>query len=314
MNPKFRLNQSLFRTDNLTSRRSLISSAIYFGVATAVPAAFAQGSGAAPAAFPTPAPTPAPSPPVDQRRLKADQEEERLRLEKIRLRDEALAKMPKNQRVLRPKFIEIDGKKVVELDMYGTRFRIPREYLGQITPDGAFIDGYFWGRERLALGNPLAQKLYPPFPIDLKPNSPEGITAARNRGSLLVLFLISARPGPISPAMLVEHQAREAAKYASIIAEGQVVAAIGSEATEIAINGNSWTYIRRNRDDLRTPTGEMHYLRMRSGPPKGDNTIFRNLFYYKGVFAAYDISRRLVPEWKQIHTEVLRLLDEWSKE
>ena len=111
--------------------------------------------------------------------------------------------------------------------------------------------------------------------------------------------------------MLAEHRAREAAKYASIVAEGKTVASIGAEATEIA--RNSWTYIRRNRDDLRTPTGEIVYLGIRS-ERGGENDNFRHRFYYKGIYATYDISRRLVPEWKQIHTEVLRLLDEWSKE
>ena len=115
-------------------RRIVFGAALGAGSAAIRTNAFAQGS--VPRAS---APVPAPSAPEGDWRSKEAADAERKRLEKIRIEDERLAKLPRDQRVLRPKSIEIDGKKYVELDMYGTRFRIPREYVGQLPPDGFVI-------------------------------------------------------------------------------------------------------------------------------------------------------------------------------
>ena len=291
-------------------RRIVFGAALGAGSAAIRTNAFAQGS--VPRAS---APVPAPSAPEGDWRSKEAADAERKRLEKIRIEDERLAKLPRDQRVLRPKSIEIDGKKYVELDMYGTRFRIPREYVGQLPPDGKFVDGHFWWPQKIAVKDPEAAKYYPPFPTEYHPAHPEFGKEIEKRNSYIVQYRIAADARRIE-GVLLERSRTAQRNVTQQIANSEIKNSrqIGADAIEFIGQANL-RLIRQMARDVRSPDEDELVLRERGGGRTDDqNTTFSTGFVFKGVSAAYIVSRRLVPEWKEIHAEVLRLLNVWTKE
>ena len=301
------LAPTVSKKETLLRRRRVVFAALGAGVTALQSNALGQS-----AAQRAPVITPAPSAPEGDWRSKEAAEAERKRLEKIRLEDERLAKLPRNQRVLRPKSVEINGKKYVELDMYGTRFRIPIDYLGAYADQAADVH-IFWPT-KTAVKDTVAQNYF----LSLLPST-NAVTAEtqaeidRRASYRMELWLRAPQTTRFEGERKMSDYRRQGQSiHASIFGKGKEIAAIGANATEFFYNDY---YIRRNAADLHSPSGDVIWLSRRSlSNSDRHNEVFQTTFPYRGIFIWYFISRRLVPEWKEIHTEILRLLDQWTKE
>ena len=299
----------VFNEMTLLRRRRVVLAALGAGVTALQSNALGQS-----AVQRAPVITPAPSAPEGDWRTREAVEAERKRLEKIRIEDERLAKLPKDQRVLRPKSVEINGKKYVELDMYGTRFRIPPEYVGQLPPHGGFVDGYFWWPQKIAVGDRAAEKYYPRLPPYNKSMPPEFGREISRRNSQIVQYRISASSYGRQGVKLID-----STRYEKMATDNEQL-----QFLQVVRNGvpywgaNVPDKIVRVADDIRRGDGSRIELILRTSPYPGNtdplNATYKAHMEFRGLGVDYIFSRRLAPEWKEIHTEVLHLLDQWTKE
>ncbi len=224
--------------------------------------------------------------PTNERMIREAREAEEKRLAKIKAEDEALARLPRDQRVLKPKSVKRDGKEFLEFDMYGARFRIPREYLGQVPPDGNFVDGYFTWPEKKPFRN----------------------TNVPRRD--LIKFWIDGFRTPSELAEIIVDGWKT--HYTRTTTGATKTAVVGTGATEYLGSGY---FILRDKSDVRSPSGDILWLTRRStSPGDRDKDEYVTRFAYRGVEIAYFFERRLAVDWKEINEELLRLVIEWSKE
>lgn len=239
---------------------------------------------------------------------------------KVEAKDRALAALPREQRVLRPKEIECDGRRYFDFDMYGTILRVPQDYISQLPPHGQFFDGHFRWPEKWAIGDDRSKQLDHRERVESKQSGPEDRDRPFWLNSKYVKFWVAADYG--GRGRLVGKQLDQFRKGLgfpksdSSKSEPKVVKLLGNGTIEYQTeSGYPTVFFARKQKDIVSPDGDELVLGLRSEAPKSrDLDMFRVTFPYKGIEVSYFLAKLHARDWHLIHAEVIKLLGQWTKE